>query len=126
VHVPHGHFFRALRPHSRRCWAPTPTTKEMHPLTAEEARKLLEAARGDRLEALFVLAIHTGMRRGELLGLTWSAVDLQAATVRVRQTLTRTGNGRRLALGEPKTKKSRRTIRLTQRAVETLRRHRVR
>ncbi len=44
--------------------APTPTPKEMHPLSAHEARRLLEAARGDRLEALYVLAIHTGMRRG--------------------------------------------------------------
>jgi integrase len=43
--------------------APTPTPKEMHPLSALEARKLLEAARGDRLEALYVLAVHTGMRR---------------------------------------------------------------
>jgi integrase len=44
----------------------------------------------------------------------------------VRRTLTRTGNGRRIALGEPKAKKSRRTVRLTPRAVETLRRHRAR
>ena len=43
--------------------APTPTPKEMHPLSALEARQLLEAAWGDRLEALYVLAIHTGMRR---------------------------------------------------------------
>jgi integrase len=49
--------------------APTPAPKEMRPLSASEARKLLEAAGGDRLEALYVLAVHTGMRRGELLGL---------------------------------------------------------
>ena len=47
----------------------------MHPLSASEARKLLEAAQGDRLEALYVLAVHTGMRRGELLGLKWPDVD---------------------------------------------------
>ena len=46
--------------------------------------------------------------------------------MRVRRTLTRTDNGRRLALGEPKTKKSRRAVRLTQRAVEALRSHRAR
>ena len=90
--------------------APTPTPKEMHPLSASEARKLLEAARGHRLEALYVLAVHTGMRRGELLGLKWSDVDLENATVRVRRTLTHTDNGCRLALGEPKTKKSRRRV----------------
>jgi integrase len=106
--------------------APTPTPKEMYPLSEGEARRLLEAARGDRLEALYVLAVHTGMRRGELLGLKWEDVDLEGQTVRVRRTLTRTGNGRRLALGEPKTRKSRRTVRLTQRAVEALRSHRAR
>jgi integrase len=106
--------------------APTPTPKEMHPLSASEARKLLEAARGDRLEALYVLAVHTGMRRGELLGLKWEDIDLDSATIRVCRTLARTDNGRRLTLGEPKTKKSRRTIRLTQRTVEALKSHRAR
>jgi integrase len=49
---------------------------------------LLEAARGDRLEALYVLAIHTGMRQGELLALKWEDVDLDAAVLRVRGTKT--------------------------------------
>src|SRR5829696_3518853 len=44
--------------------APTPAPKEMHPLAVEQARAMLEAARGDRLEALYVLALHTGMRIG--------------------------------------------------------------
>src|SRR5215217_1853019 len=104
--------------------APTPTPKEMHPLSASEARKLLEVAQGDRLEALYVLAVHTGMRRGELLGLKWPDVDWENATVRVRRTLTRKGTGH--VLGEPKTKKSRRTVRLTHKAVEALRSHRAR
>jgi integrase len=103
--------------------APTPSSKEMQPLDAEQARALLEAARGDRLEALYVLAVHTGMRRGELLGLKWGDVDLNSATVRVRRSLTRTDNGRRLALGDTKNKKSRRTVQLTPRAVEALKRH---
>jgi integrase len=106
--------------------APTASTKEMRPLSADEAKRLLEAAKGDRLEALYVLAVHTGMRRGELLGLKWEDVDLEGATVRVRRTLMRTDNGRRLALGEPKTKKSRRMVRLTEKAVEALRSHRAR
>jgi integrase len=103
--------------------APAASAKEMHPLSAYEARQLLDAARGDRLEALYVLAVHTGMRRGELLGLKWGDVDLENATVRVRRTLTRIANGRRLALGPPKNKKSQRTVRLTERAVEALRSH---
>jgi integrase len=104
--------------------APTASTKEMHPLSADEAKRLLDTASeaGDRLETLYVLAVHTGMRRGELLGLKWDDVDLDNATVRVRRTLTRKGTG--YVLGEPKTKKSRRTVRLTQRAVEALRSHR--
>ncbi len=106
--------------------APASSTKEMHPLSAQEARQLVDAAREDRLEALYVLALHTGMRRGELLGLKWEDVDLDSATVQVRRTLTRTDNGRRLAIGEPKTRKSRRTVRLTQRAVYALSSHRAR
>jgi integrase len=106
--------------------APTPTSKEMHPLSAPEARKLLTTARGDRLEALYVLAIHTGMRRGELLGLKWGDIELNSSTVRIRRSLTRIDNGRRLALGDTKNKKSRRTVRLTPRAVEALKRHRAR
>jgi integrase len=101
--------------------APTPTPKEMRPLSAQEARKLLEAAKDDRLETLYVLAVTTGMRQGELLGLKWSDVDLENASVSIRRTLTRDGG--RVAIGEPKTKKSRRTIRLTPQAVEALRRH---
>src|SRR5215207_3762606 len=50
---------------------PSPNAKQMRPLSADEARRLLDAAREDRLEALYVLAVHTGMRRGELLGLKW-------------------------------------------------------
>jgi integrase len=96
------------------------------PLSRQETRKLLATACGKRLEALYVLAIHTGMRRGALLGLKWGDVDLNSLTVRVRRSLTRTDNGRRLALGDTKNKKSRRTVRLTQRAVEALRSHRAR
>src|SRR5215210_75187 len=84
--------------------APRPTPEEMRPLSAEEARRLLYVAKGDRHEALYVLALHTGMRRGELLGLKWEDVDLDGSIIRVRRTLTRTHNGKRLALGEPKTK----------------------
>ena len=70
--------------------APRPAPEEMHPLSAEETLKLLEAAKGDKLEALYVLAVTTGMRRGELLGLKWSDVDLENSTVSIRRTLTRT------------------------------------
>ncbi len=102
---------------------PRPAPREMRPLSPAEARKLLDAAQGDRLEALYVLAVTTGMRQGELLGLGWEDVDHEAGTVRVRRTLTLARGGPRLT--EPKTPKSRRSIRLTSGAVEALERHRL-
>jgi len=60
-----------------------------------------QAAQGDKLEALYVLAIQTGMRCGELLGLKWPGIDLDNATVGVRRTLTRTDKGKGYTLGEP-------------------------
>ncbi len=101
--------------------APRPSPKEMRPLSAEEVRKLLDAASGDRLEALWVLAVHTGMRQGELLALKWTDVDLEAGKVSVRRTLTRESG--HYTLGEPKTKRSRRTVKLTGAATEALRTH---
>jgi integrase len=56
---------------------PTRQCHEFDTFTAEQARSFLKAAQGDRLEALYVLAITTGMRRGELLGLRWQDVDLE-------------------------------------------------
>src|SRR5215211_6611517 len=50
---------------------PRPAPKEMKTLSADEARRLLRAASEDRLEALYILAIYTGMRQGELLALRW-------------------------------------------------------
>ena len=53
-------------------------------------RSFLEAVRGDRLEALYVTAISTGMRQGELLGLRWQDVDLERRRLQlVRQLKTR-------------------------------------
>ena len=82
--------------------------KEFTPLSPEQARAFLQAARGDRLEALYVLAVHTGMRQGELLALKWDDVDLEAGVLRVRGT---------------KTARSRRTATLSEAALESLRNH---
>jgi len=100
---------------------PRITREEIDPLTPEETRLLLEAASGDRLEALYVLAIATGLRQGELLALKWDDVDLERGMLRVRRTLTRTGG--KVSLGEPKTKKSRRSVNLTAAAMEALQSH---
>jgi integrase len=84
----------------------------------------LEAAQGERLDALFVLALSSGMRLGELLGLRWRDVDLDAGTLQVRQILVRMPSG--LRFGEPKTKRSRRRISLSAGARDALRHHRAR
>src|SRR5215217_1276188 len=95
--------------------------EEVRPLTNEQARKLLDTARGDRLEALYVVAIQSGLRQGELLALRWEDVDLEARALQVRRTLTRDGG--KLAVGSTKTSKGRRTIRLTRDSTEALRCH---
>jgi integrase len=100
---------------------PRPVPKEIVALSTDETRRLLDAAAEDRLEALYVLAVHTGMRQGEMLALRWQDVDIENAVLSVRRTLTRRGG--KVAFGEPKTKKSRRSIRLTLQAVDALRAH---
>jgi hypothetical protein len=59
--------------------SPRIDSEEINPLTADEANRFIEAACGERLEALYVLAIHTGLRQGELLGLKWEDLDLTGA-----------------------------------------------
>ena len=100
---------------------PRPAPDEVRPLGSEQVKVLLEAASGERFESIYVLAIYTGLRQGELLGLKWDDVDLGDGLVRVRRTLTR--HRGRLLLSEPKTKRSRRTVRLTEPAVDALRDH---
>ncbi len=67
--------------------APRPAPEEMRPLSEDEARRFLDAARGDAYEALYVLAITTGLRRGELLALRWEDADLERGTLRVGRSL---------------------------------------
>lgn len=90
-----------------------------------QVRTLLQAAQGDRLEALYVLAVTTGMRQGELLALKWQNVDLDGATLHVRATVAQTAAGK-YTFSEPKTARGRRRIPLQPIAVEALRRHRAR
>jgi integrase len=72
---------------------PRPKKKEITPLDPEQARAFLAAAHEDRFEALYVLAIHCGLREGELLGLKWDDVDLETGMLRVRRTLSETRTG---------------------------------
>lgn len=66
--------------------------KEMSVWTSEEARRFLDSLEHDRLRALWELALHTGMRRGELAGLRWSDVDLEKATLTISQQRTTAGS----------------------------------
>ncbi len=94
----------------------------MRALTPDQVRQVLTAAEGDPLEALYVLAIVTGMRQGELLALRWQDVDLQRGTLQVVATLEeRAGQSPRLA--ETKTRRSRRQVTLSATAVHALGRH---
>jgi integrase len=56
---------------------PRPARKEMLTLSAEQAQHFLEIAAVDRFSALYILALTTGMREGELLGPRWHDVDLE-------------------------------------------------
>ena len=94
---------------------------EIRPLTKEQARRFLAAAETDRYYALYVLALTTGMRLGELGGLFYSDLELSKREVRVRRALI-TGYGGQ-TLEAPKTSGSRRTITLTRIAVEALHQH---
>ena len=96
---------------------------EMNPLTPDQAKILLETACAvsDRLEALYVLAVTTGLRQGELLGLKWDDVDLEAGMLQVRRTLTTAKGGP--VLSAPKTRGSRRSVKLPPAASDALRSH---
>lgn len=100
-----------------------PRDKEIQFLTAEQARQFLAANTKRRLYALFVLALGTGMRQGELLGLRWDAIDFEREQLTVRQSLAEVKSV--FILKEPKSKRSRRTIRLPACVVEALRDHRL-
>lgn len=98
---------------------------EARTLTATEAQRLLEVVRGDRLEALYVVALATGMRAGELLGLKWCDVDLETGVVAVRRSLQMDQN-KQAVIGDTKTLRSQRRIMLIRSALDVLRAHRLR
>lgn len=87
-------------------------------LTEKEVKRLLKVAKGNRLEALIVLALTTGMRQGELFALRWSDVDLQRKTLSVQRSAQEIDGDIRFV--EPKTDLSRRRISLSKIAVNAL------
>lgn len=100
---------------------PRAPKKEMRSLTPDEARAYLEAAKSDRLNALFTVAVALGLRQAEILGLGWEHVDLAAGTLEVRRQLQRIDG--KLVLVETKTEDGARPLLLPAVAIAALRRH---
>ncbi len=96
--------------------------REIKALDERQIAQLLGEAATDRLFPLYVLAVTTGLRFGELLGLRWEDVDLRARRLAIRHTLQDLAG--KLQLNETKTEKSRRVVALTKRATASLRSHR--
>jgi integrase len=97
---------------------------EVQPITPEQARSFLVAIAGDRLEALFTVALALGLRRGEALGLRWSDIDFEQRTLQVKHSLQRFGG--KLHLSELKTKNSRRVLHMPEVLMRKLREYRSR
>ena len=102
---------------------PRMSQKEIQAFTLDEVRRFLEAAKQDRLEALYVLAVTCGCRQAEWLGLRWADVDIEGARLTVRRQVQRSRDGSGMIIGPTKNKKSR-TIRLGNKAIEALKAHR--
>ena len=104
--------------------APRPQREEMKILSPEQTGEFLRAIEQTDLYVPVLLAVSTGMRRGEILGLRWADVDLAAGALSIAQTLTQSRQG--IEFQSPKTPRSRRRIALPELTVETLRHHRIR
>ncbi len=109
---------------SRLAASRTYKTEEARCLTQNETRAFLKAAGGERLEDAFVLALHTGLRPGEWLGLTWDCVDFENKKITVTQSLNEIKG--HMKLGDVKTAAGRRTITLSETTVKALRRQDIR
>ncbi|MDH6434814.1 integrase [Streptomyces sp. SAI-144] len=100
----------------------TPRPRRFQPLTAAEARQLLRAANGDRLHPLYELALRTGLRKGELLGLHWEDLDLDGGTATIHRSLQRT-RSQGLTVLNTKTLASERRIALPTECINSLKIH---
>jgi len=96
--------------------------KEMKTLTDTQVQTLLLAVRGTRYEALYLLAVTTGLREGELLGLKWSDLDWITRNLSIQRQLQRL-SGQGMVFSEPKSASGRRVIALGSATIEKLREH---
>lgn len=97
-------------------------TFEVDPMSESAARKFVRAAASHWLYALWLILITTGLRKGEVLGLAWSDVDLETGAFKVRRTVQRVRG--KLLFGKTKTKKSTRTLYLGRVCLAALIKHR--
>ncbi|MDI5974781.1 tyrosine-type recombinase/integrase [Amycolatopsis magusensis] len=95
---------------------------DVAPLDEDSARKFLRAIADHWLCALWLLLITTGLRKGEVLGLAWSDIDLDTGEIKVRRTVQRIRG--QLRFGKPKTPRSRRTVYVGDVVKAALKRHR--
>jgi integrase len=102
--------------------APKPRKREFQVLNKQQVKKFLEAALNDWYYPLHVLAITTGMRQGELLGLKWDDIDLAAGILTVRRALKEVNGD--LLIGDVKSSYSRRVINIPEFSIRTLEKHR--
>jgi len=98
--------------------------RETRALSLEQALRLIETVRGHRMEALFVLALVTGMRRGEIIGLKWSDVNLAEGVIAIQRSLVELKGG--IIESKPKSTRGYRSIILPPFALEALKKHRER
>lgn len=100
---------------------PRPQRHQIRTLSESETARLLERTKSSYLYMPILIAVTTGMRRGEVLGLRWLDIDLNAGMASVRQTLEATKDG--LITKQPKTAQSRRQVSLLPMTVSLLRAH---
>lgn len=94
---------------------------DIHFLTVDEQKRFLEAAKGSHNYAQYALILETGLRTGEMIGLTWDAIDWEKHTLTVNKTLEYRHKQGVWRAGPPKTESSYRTIPLTDTAYDILR-----
>jgi integrase len=132
IRVAHGVLSKALKDAVRHGIVPTNVVSLQSPpaadaeevviITEDQISDLLDKLQGRPIRTKVVIALFSGLRRGELLGLQWRDLDLDAKTLRVERALEQTRAG--LRIKSPKTKSSKRTIALPDIVVDALREHR--
>lgn len=105
---------------------PKPTNKTVRPFSPDEAQTFIKALKDDDFEALYLMALMTGMRLGELLAIQWDDIDLDRGIAVVRHTLSQAWNSHGYEIGPTKTLKSTRSVLLARPVVAALVEHRKR